>query len=126
MEFLNKRFKVENMNMMLTILKKDDYVCVIEVNTSDKTNQPVIFNVPVSISSTMYVESVAIHVQEEFKKRGIEYEWKINNRVVEQFKVKCKFKGTKISQVSSILVLHKNMKKWIYYPFSILGNIVYD
>ena len=69
MDFLNKTLKIKKMNMLLTILKENDYVCMIEVNPH--SNESIVFSVPVTVSSTMYVESLPIHVHEEFRKKGM-------------------------------------------------------
>ena len=131
MEFLNKQYKFKEsktqtcLKLKIKKIEDDTYACTIDFENSILSKK-ITFLVPVTISSSMYVESVAVNVDVEQKKMELKHEWKINNRIVEQFKVKCKFKGTRISPVSSILVLHKNMKKWISYPFSILGELVYD
>ena len=83
------------------------------------------FETPVTISSNMYVESPSINVKDKFNKDGIETgDWRINARGVEEIKVKCKFKGKKMSQVSTILVRHTGMEKWLSYPFSMIGQLV--
>ena len=51
---------------------------------------------PVTISSTMFVESCVMNVENEMKKMGMNHDWKINDRLVDEFKVKCKFKNTKL------------------------------
>ena len=92
-----------------------------------KSGEIIRFETPVTISSNMYVESEIINVKKEFGGTGADdSEWRINSRPVEAIKVKCKFKGKKMSTVSSILVLHDGMQKWVSYPFSMIGQLVTD
>ena len=51
-------------------------------------------------------------------------EFKINDREVIAYKIKVKFNKTKLSPISSILVLHKGIKHWITYPFDTIGDLV--
>ena len=131
MDFLGKTYKFKNDQSglgfaMKTIKRDDTYVTITEFNhpdTGDRTQ----FETAVTISSTMYVESPAIDVKEHQQNYGLDLaDLKINDRPVDKFKVKCKFKGKKLSPVSTILVLHHNMKKWVSYPFSIIGEITHD
>ena len=131
MDFLNKTYKFKNDQSesrfrMKTIKRDNSYFTITEFNHPE-TGERTEFETEVTISSTMYVESQAIDVKEHHQKYGLNpTDLKINDRPVDKFKVKCKFKGDKLSPVSTILVLHHNMKKWVSYPFSIIGELVHD
>ena len=112
---------------MIVIFKKDLGYFAKSEFIHPKNGERIIFETPVTISSNMYVESEIINVQKQFNNAGIDSsEWVINSRPVREIKVKCKFKGKKMSSVSSILVLHVGMEKWVSYPFSMIGQLVTD
>tara|TARA_Y100000994_G_C15699913_1_gene444674 strand:- start:3365 stop:3763 length:399 start_codon:yes stop_codon:yes gene_type:complete len=131
MEFLEHNYHFINTEhghgMSIVIFKKDMGYFAKSEFTHPKSGDIIRFETRVTISSNMYVESEVINVKKEFNGAGVEdNEWRINSRPVEAIKVKCKFKGKKMSTVSSILVLHDGMKKWVSYPFSMIGQLVTD
>ena len=128
MEFIGKKYKLTNNNtglcFIIQILKKeDDYSVMIEFS-HPKDKQKVKFTSPVNIRSNKYVESLSIDVNEYLNNEGnIPTAWIFNGRRVDEFKINCKFKGSLISSVSTIEILHLGMNKWVSYPLSMVGNI---
>ena len=131
MEFLDHSYHFANTEhghgMRIVIFEKEMGYFAKSEFIHPKNGDKIIFETPVTISSNMYVESEIINVKEKFNRAGIDNsEWMINSRPVQEIKVKCKFKGKKMSSVSSILVLHVGMEKWVSYPFSMIGQLVTD
>ena len=131
MEFIGKIYHFKNSSnghgMKIQIIKQNTLHIAKSGFIHQESGVLKTFETPVTISSTMYVESPAINVNDHLNKTGVEStEWKINSRVVDEIKVKCEFKGKKMSGVSTILVKHTGMDKWVSYPFSMIGELVTD
>ena len=131
MEFIGKTYHFKNSSnghgMKIQITKKNSSYIAKSEFIHPESGNPKTLEIPVTISSNMFVESPAINVKDHLNEIEVEtIEWKINSRIVDEIKVKCKFKGTKMSGVSTILVKHAGMDKWVSYPFSMIGELVTD
>ena len=131
MEFIGKTYhflnKKHGHSFKICVEKKGDVYVSKSQFVHPKSGEERVFETPVTISSSMFVESPAINVKKHFNKAGVDdSEWKINDRAVDEIKVKCKFKGTKMSYISTILVRHTGMEKWVSYPFSMIGELIVE
>ena len=128
MEFIGLKYKIYNedngysFNIQI-IENAGKYEAITQFN-HPKDGHLAKFTSPVTIISNKYVETPSINVKETLNEHGhMSTMWKLNERNVEEFKLKCIFKGKNLSVGSKLEVLHTNMKKWVSYPLSLIGEI---
>ena len=125
MEFLNKKYNFYGM---------DDEIDFVFTITKDDINNKLIAKIykfiifikkkislletEVIIDSDMNIESSIINISQDQN-----ISWKLNEKIVNKFKIKCKFDGVKISSSSTIFVIHNNSNEWVDYPMTSLGYI---
>tara|TARA_X000000950_G_scaffold287045_1_gene397832 strand:- start:2625 stop:3053 length:429 start_codon:yes stop_codon:yes gene_type:complete len=125
MDFLDIDYIFKNkdgQSFRFKIIKKEDkFFSISEIVTKGQeslTQEMEVFPIKAN-----YIESKEITMDDVIKQGGDAKKMVIADKPVEAFKLKCKFKGKVLSPVSSILVLHKNFKHWVTYPFDMVGTL---
>ena len=120
MDFLNVNYKFENKDNQCFMFKitEEDGKYFSKADITDAEGKNTERKMEVFITNGNFVESGEINVEEENQKQMV-----VVDKEIVCFKLKCKFKGRKLSPVSNMLVLHKGFKHWVTYPFDMVGTM---